>query len=226
MMESIHDLKSLWKLVEETNAKHFPNNDLLPIVGGGREQNPDYMFVFINPTIRNISSHPDWQGPRFPFIGTKQVWRIFNRAGLLDIGILEKIEESSEWSLDFTLNVREFLQQKSFYFTNIVKWTGHNADLPKADMIKLFLPILEKEIEIVRPKFIITFGLIPFTNLTKETIKLGAYYSDSMKSGKLQTFDYIIGGTIYPVIPSYFPVGRGNPKRAVEILRMLPDTVD
>ena len=109
-----------------------------------------------------------------------------------------------------------YLVKRSFYFTNLVKWTGHDATLPDKKKIELYLPLLEKEIELVRPKYIVTFGLMPFTSLVKEKIKLSEYY-DEVMSSELRFYRY----ESVPVIPCYFPVGRGNPKRAVEMLRKI-----
>ncbi len=218
-MLQITSLEQLWSHVNELNKKYFPNNNLMPILGNGKTLKPKVMFVFINPTKRNISSDPQWKGPRFPFIGTKQIWRIFHRAGLFDDELMNKINISSDWSLDFTNNVLRFLQQKEFYITNIVKWTGHDATLPDSEKINIFLPTLEKEIELVKPEYIVTFGLIPFERLVKQKIKLRDYYSKVINNKKLRFYSFKSS----KIIPCYFPVGRGDPKKAVEILKLVND---
>lgn len=214
-------LDALWNVVEDLNDKHFPDNGLKPILGNGKEFRPKLMFVFINPTHANISSGQDWKGPRFPFIGTKPLWRILHQAGMFDDELMEEINNSKNWSLEFTNTVLNFLKSKSFYFTNIVKWTGSDATLPNSEKIKLFLPILEREIEIVQPQYIVTLGLIPFENLTKHKIRLIDYYSEILKNRKFRFFDIKCGNFKTKVIPCYFPVGRGDPKKAVEILKLV-----
>ncbi|MBI4145144.1 hypothetical protein HY493_02980 [Candidatus Woesearchaeota archaeon] len=221
MVDDCKSLDELWVQVRELNKRYFPDNSLAPIVGDGKTQKPKVMFVFINPTSRNISSDPSWQGPRFPFIGTKQVWRVFNKAGLFDDRLLAQINRQPTWSLVFTNHVLRFLRQNGLYFTNIVKWTGHDAALPDAEKVKLFLPILEKEIALVKPETIVTFGLIPFEKLTRQKIKLNDYYSEAMRTRRLKTYELKIGSQPAEVIPCYFPIGRGNPKRAVELLNLL-----
>jgi DNA polymerase len=84
-------LEELWDIVDELSKQHFPENSLKPILGNGRTVRPKVMFVFINPTHANISSDKNWQGPRFPFIGTKPIWRIFHRARLFDSALIEKV---------------------------------------------------------------------------------------------------------------------------------------
>src|SRR3989344_3539313 len=172
MYQNYQTLDKLWDVVEDLNHKHFPENSLKPILGNGKTFRPKVMFVFINPTHANISSDKNWQGPRFPFIGTKPIWRILHRAGMFDDELIEKINNSKYWSLEFTNIVLNFLKSKSFYFTNIVKWTGYDATLPNSEKIKLFLPILEREIQIVQPRYIVTFGHIPFENMAHRKIKL------------------------------------------------------
>ncbi|MFH1210695.1 MAG: uracil-DNA glycosylase family protein [archaeon] len=225
MVQGVKNLDQLWGYVHDLNKKHFPGNDLMPVLGGGMVTNPKVMFVFINPTHLNISSGRGWDGPRFPFIGTKPVWRVFHRAGMFDDRLIDRINASKSWSLEFTGDVLDFLKSKSFYLTNVVKWTGHDSTLPDSKKIKLFLPVLEKEIEIVQPKYIVTFGLIPFENIAKQKIKLDDYYSGVMKNQKLSFFEVQFGDFKTKVIPCYFPVGRGNPKRAVEILKLVNASV-
>ena len=221
MVPNCQTLEELWKVVDDVNKKHFPENSLKPIVGNGKIFHPKVMFVFINPTHVNISSDSNWAGPRFPFIGTKAVWRVFHRAGLFDDELIDSINNSKSWSLELTNKVLDFLKSKSFYFTNIVKWTGSDASLPDSEKIELFLPVLEKEIEIVQPEYIVAFGLIPFENMAKQKIKLQDYYSSVMQDKKLRFFGTSAGQV--KIIPCYFPIGRGNPKRAVEILRLIND---
>jgi len=221
MSHTCSALERLWTEVAMLNKQHFPHNSLMPILGGGKTSKPKVMFVFINPTARNQSAHPDWNGPRFPFIGTRGIWRIFHRAGLFDDELLQYINTNPTWSVAFTHRVLSFLQARGFYLTNIVKWTGADAALPDARKLELFLPLLKKEIEIVQPERIVTFGLIPFTALTKQKLKLSEYYDEAMRQKQLKSYDLTIGSTASKVIPCYFPVGRGDPRKAVEILKLI-----
>jgi DNA polymerase len=221
MLEECTNLEQLWSYVNEVNEKHFPENNLMPILGNGKTDRPKVMFVFINPTIRNISSDRSWKGPRFPFIGTKQVWRVFHKAGLFDGGLLDEINTNSSWSIDFTNKVLQHLKGREFYFTNIVKWTGHDAALPEKEKIKLFLPLLKKEIEIVKPLYIVAFGLIPFENISGRKIKLSGYYKAVIKDQKLKAYSLRVNAFETKIIPCYFPIGRGNPKAAVGLLKLI-----
>jgi uracil-DNA glycosylase len=221
MIDHLSSLEELWQYTTKINEKYFPQNMLMPIFGGGQTVNPKVMFLFINPTVKNISSNPSWNGPRWPFLGTKHIWRIFHRAEMFDEQLLQQIETSKSWSVEFAQEVYDYLAKRGFYFTNIVKWTGHNADLPDTEKTKLFLPILQREIEIVKPSYIVTFGLIPFTHLMGQKIKLEDYYRKVMQTGRLITYSSLVNSTSFSVIPCYFPVGRGDPKRAVDILKLV-----
>jgi len=212
-------LKELWKKVDKLSER-FPS-DYNPILGNGKCHRPEFMLVFINPTKANISSHAGWKGFRAPFIGTKPVWRVLHKAGWFNSQLMKVIEASSVWSPRFAKIIYDSLARRGLYLTNIVKWTGETAELPNAEKIKAYLPLLKKEIEIVNPKYIITMGLIPFEHLTGQKIKLRDYYKEVMKKKKLKTYDLKIDSKTYKVIPCYFPVGRGDPKKAAEILKLL-----
>ena len=113
-----------------------------------------------------------------------------------------------------------FLRERGIYLTNLVKWTGPDGSLPDRDKIGLFLPLMVREIEIVSPKYVVTFGSLPFKYLTGQVIKLKDHYNQVVRQG-LQSEEVQIGSAKTRIIPCYFPVGRGNPRRAVEILKLV-----
>ena len=57
--------------------------ELTSIYNGGCTDNPDICFVFMNPTGRNIASCPQWKGRRSPWIGTKNIWKLFYNVNLI-----------------------------------------------------------------------------------------------------------------------------------------------
>ncbi len=85
----------------------------------------------------------------------------------------------------------------------------------------MFLPILLKEIEIVQPLCIVTFGGFPFFHLMGHRLKLNEHYRSINEKGTLEGFSLLVNSRSYRVVPCYFPVGRGSPARAEEILRRL-----
>ena len=55
----------------------YGSEELDSIYNGGCENSPDICFVFMNPTGRNIASSKDWTGRKSPWIGTKNIWKLF-----------------------------------------------------------------------------------------------------------------------------------------------------
>jgi uracil-DNA glycosylase len=49
-----------------------------------------------------------------------------------------------------------------------VKWAGLEAKLPEREKIKLYAPLLLRELEMVRPKRVIVFGQLTFNGLLRE----------------------------------------------------------
>jgi len=212
-------LDSLWLKIDDCKECRSKNNKLKHILGNGCTKNPKFCFIFINPTHRNISSKPDYKGPRSPFLGTKEVWKVFVNSKLLNKSFLEKTKEWNKETIDYVLNE---LKNKRYYMTNIVKCTRPNADLPKSKEVNEKLEILKEEISIVDPELIVTFGIIPFKAITGISLKLKDHLEKQNKSKSLILYDSIeINNKRYKVFPCYFPVGRGNPKKAAEILNYL-----
>ena len=60
------------RLQQEYGAKALKS-----IYNGGCTKNPDICFVFMNPTGRNIASLKSWKGIKAPWIGTKNIWKLF-----------------------------------------------------------------------------------------------------------------------------------------------------
>ena len=65
--------------------------ELTAIYNGVCSNNPDICFVFMNPTGSNVASSLTWKGRRSPWLGTKNIWKLFYKVGLLDEEIYEAI---------------------------------------------------------------------------------------------------------------------------------------
>jgi len=77
------NLRDLNKEYDKLQIK-YGAEELDSIYNGGCEINPNLCFVFMNPTGRNIASSKDWKGLKSPWIGTKNIWDLFNALDLLD----------------------------------------------------------------------------------------------------------------------------------------------
>jgi len=184
---------------------------LLPIPAGGCLKRPDIVLVFINPTARNISSKKSWKGPRFPFVGTNQVWRVLSNAGLVS-GDFSQIRKG-DWTVGFARGLERTLKKRKIALTNLCKETKPDGRNPGKEEIERGKKKLFREIGRMRPRAIIAMGLIPFEAIAGKKIKL--------KESAGKSFPAEILGRQYNVRPCYFPVGRGNPKKAEETLKLI-----
>lgn len=215
------NLSELRKIIYMTNEKYFPVDDLHPVPGDGKTLYPKIMGIFINPIARNISSHSEWSGPRYPFVGIKSFWRVFHMAGILDTAVMELIEGFRLWDDYLATLVLGALDKEGVYLTNLVKRAYHGPQLPDQRAVQVFLPLLMKEIELVCPQCIVSFGRFTFFQLTRMKLKLDEYYHAIDTMGSLECFNLTVNSRSYRVIPCYFPIGRGHQFRAAEILGRL-----
>ncbi|MBX4211237.1 MAG: hypothetical protein KW806_00330 [Candidatus Yanofskybacteria bacterium] len=202
-------LSTLYKKVDSCKFCKKLGNKLQHIYGYGT-QSPETMLVLINPTYRNLSSHPDYIGPRFPFIGVRQFWNVLGDGGLI---AKLQLPLRADWKPEHTKLLQTELEKNKLFLTNIVKCCYEHSAYPEKEVIADQLKLLAEEIRIVKPKRIIAFGTLVHKTLTGETIKLRDYLTSTQKSFE------IVSGLDVPVMPVYFPIGRGNPKKAAEILR-------
>ncbi len=184
---------------------------LSSIYGAGCINNPEIMFIFMNPTGRNISSTSSWKGLRAPWIGTKQVWDIFVNLGLLQSKIYLKIKslKSEEWDYDFANEVYTDIQNHSVFITNLGKCTQVDARPLSNSVFKEYLNLMYKEIEIVNPKKIVTFGNQVSSILLNKTISVSNYVDDQKE---------MLNG--YKIYPTYYPVGQGRRNMPLAVKRI------
>ena len=60
------------------------------------------MFVFTNPTDRNITSSKNWKGLKSPWIGAKNIWNLFVNLDLIGSEIYNKVKsvENINWIIE------------------------------------------------------------------------------------------------------------------------------
>lgn len=107
----------------------YGDRSLKPIYGAGCLKNPKVMFIFMNPTAKNISAHKSWKGLRAPWLGTKNVWNIFHELKLLSGASFKKIQKMGpgEWTIDFASSIYSELKNKKVFITNLAKCTQLDA---------------------------------------------------------------------------------------------------
>lgn len=178
------------------------------------------MFVFINPTVRNISAHADWPGPRFPFAGKPKLWHILADAGFVGADLPQRIRTLGPTPAMVEMLVAE-AQHQQVYLTNAVKCVDDGSSLPPAARVSASWPLLQQEINFVQPRLIVAFGLIAFGVLTGRQVRLADQRWDA-EQGRINLFSSRqIGDQTFPVFPCYFPTGRGNPVAATRMLTAL-----
>lgn len=210
-------------MLEELNKEYdklqlkYGAKELHSIYNGGCTSHPDIFFVFMNPTGRNIASLSNWKGIHSPWIGTKNIWPLFYNIGLLDENIYLEIKrrKGKEWDEDFALEVYNNVKQHKFFITNLGKCTQIDARALPDEVYKKYLNLLIKEIDIVKPKKIITFGNQVSSILLNQKI--------SVSICRKKKFPLIVNNQKYDVYPVYYPVGNGifNMDKAIEDLKWI-----
>ena len=199
--ERVWFLRDLNRKIDNCPFCKAKGNKLQHILGGGAIDNPDYFFVLINPTYRNITSDPNHRGLRIPFMGVSNFWRVLVESGFLPKKIYSTTEKGI-WDQNDILTVANALKEAGLYLTNLVKCCSKDAAPPSVAAIKSHTQILKEEIWITDPKLIITFGLLPFQALVGRSIKLSAHLK-SARVGNINVFKTIpIGRVTYKVFPT------------------------
>lgn len=200
--------------------KIYGDPTLHSIYNGGCEENPNICFVFMNPTGRNIASLPGWPGPYHPWLGTKNIWDLFYSVNLLEEDIYNSIKsiKGSEWTPEFSKQVYENITNHKVFITNLGKCTQIDARPLKDSYFKDYLPLLEKEIKIIKPKVVILFGNQVSSIFLNDKI--------SVSQTRKQYFDKKIGKETYKCFPVFYPVGNGrfNIDKSIEDIKYIIET--
>ena len=209
-------LESLNKKYDKLQKK-YGAKELDSIYNGGCTDNPDICFVFMNPTGRNIASNKEWEGLKAPWIGTKNIWDLFFKIGLLEENIYKKIKrlKSREWTPKFATEVYNSVKKHKYFITNLGKCTQLDAR-PLPDSVYLeYLELLKKEISIVQPKIIILFGNQVSSIVLNKKI--------SVSQVRKTCFEEVIDGKKYKFYSVYYPVGNGrfNIDKSIEDIKWI-----
>ena len=201
----------------EKMQANFGDNNLHCIVGGGCTTNPNVCMVFMNPTAKNIASSKIWTGPRWPWLGTKDVWKFLNKLQLISDKLLTQINsiKPSEWSIDFCNQVYEEVENNGLYITNLAKCTLPDARQISDAVFKEYVELFKKEIDAINPKVIILFGNQVSSVVLRQKI--------SVSTCRLKPFELKTHTRTYPCYCVYYPVGNGrfNQDKAIEDLTQI-----
>lgn len=209
----ISDLKEKYDRLQ----KKYGAKELDSIYNGGCEENPDICFVFMNPTGRNITSSKKWEGRKSPWLGTKNIWGLFHEINVISSSTYQKIQElkPKDWTYEFCDELYTEIASNKVFITNLGKCTQVDARPLPDSVLKSYLKLLYTEIDIIKPKIIITFGNQVSSIVLNKKISV----SETRKT----EFELKIKGNKYKVYPVYYPVGNGrfNMPKAIEDLKYI-----
>ena len=213
-------LEELTKKYNKMQTKYGDKN-LDAITFGGLSSNPDICFVFMNPTSKNIASSKEWNGPKSPWIGTKNIWDLFVATNLFDINIYNEIKskKANEWNKEFADKVYDEVKKNKLFITNLGKCTQVDARPIQNSVYEKYLSLLEREIEIVDPKVIVLFGNQVSTVFLKEKI--------SVSQCRKIEFIKNINGKEYKCYAIFYPIGNGrfNINKSIEDILWIKENV-
>jgi len=195
-------IKTLFKQFDKLQRIHGDKN-LYAVYGAGEIHNPQICLIFMNPTGKNISSSKQWTGLKAPWISTKNIWKMFFQLGLFKEDFYNKIKtkKPEDWCYKFADEVYKKVKDNSIYITNLAKATQTDARPLKNEVFREYLNLLKKEINIINPQIIITFGNQVSSIILNKNIKISDYRK---KHENLK-----IGNKNYKIFPVYYPVGQG-----------------
>ena len=210
---TLDDLKKEYdKLQVKYGAKELDS-----IYNGGCDKNPDICFVFMNPTGKNIASDKNWMGRKSPWLGTKNIWKLFYQVNLLSDNTYNQIlsKKPKEWDYDFCDYVYEEVYNNHIFITNLGKCTQIDARPLADNVLEKYLDLLFKEIDIIQPKVIITFGNQVSSIILNKKI--------AVSENRKISHNLEINKKIYKVYPVYYPVGNGifNIDKSIEDIKWI-----
>ena len=183
--------------------KKYGAKELDSIYNGGCVNNPDICFVFMNPTGRNVASLKSWKGRKSPWIGTKNIWKLFYNINLINEELLNEInsKKPNDWNYEFADKVYEEIENNKYFITNLGKCTQIDARPLPDSVLANYKKLLFKEIEIIEPKIIITFGNQVSSIILDKKI--------SVSESRKKYYEIDINKKNYKVFPVYYPIGNG-----------------
>lgn len=204
----------LHKEIDQLQQKHGSNR-LSSIYGAGCIRRPKAVFIFMNPTGRNISASIEWSGLRAPWLGTKNIWRLLHELRLLSDANYKLTQTllPSEWTEYFSKTLYGELAKNKVYITNLAKCTQEDARRIPNKVFQQYLTNTKKELSFLRPQKIISFGNQVSSILLGKSIKVSKYRGTQSENLQIEKVTY----KIYPV---YYPVGQGQRNMLLAIKRL------
>lgn len=203
--------------VYDTLQKKYGDKNLNSVYGGGCNKNPKVCFVFMNPTAKNIATAKSWKGVRYQWLGTKPIWKFFNKLGLISDELNNEIQnkKAADWTNEFCIEVYNEVKNNKFYITNLAKCTQADARHLSDSVFLEYKKYLLLELEQVNPKKIVFFGNQVSSIMLNQNI--------SVSNCRNQKFNLEINNKNFDCYAVYYPVGNGffNVDKAIEDLNKI-----
>lgn len=207
----------LQKLFEKFDnlQKKFWDQRLNSIYGAWCTKKPDLFLIFMNPTGKNIASDKNRSWLQAPRLGTKNIWKLFSKIGLISESIFDKIYwmKTIDRKPDFCLDIYTWLAKDKIYITNLAKCTQMDARHLHDNVFKEYLELIYQEIEIINPRKIICFGNQVSSILLGKNIKVSDYQKYEYEKLKIKN-------KTYKIYPSFYPVWQGMRNMDKAIMRI------
>ena len=195
----------------------YGDRDSLPVYGAGCISRPRMVLIFINPTARNISSRPSWSGMRAPWLGTKNIWKLFFRLKLIGPEDFRHTQTlpSDGWPEAFARRLYRRISENGVYVTNLAKCTQIDARPLPDKIFRAYMESMHREIISLHPDKIIAFGGQVSSLILGKKIKV------STLAGSVE--DLVIDNIHFAFHPVWYPVGQGmrNMDKSFKLLRRL-----
>jgi DNA polymerase len=166
----------------------------------------------MNPTARNVSAAKGWKGLRAPWLGTKNVWKLFALIGIISDKLNKEIQSKKpdKWNPEFSGKVYKEVKKNRCFITNLAKCTKKDAAHLPDSVFKGYRGLMLEEIRLLDPKIIISFGNQVSSILLDKSI--------NVSKERKKSHDLAIKDKRYNVYPVYYPVGQGmrNMGKAIE----------
>ena len=203
--------------VYDTLQKKYGDKNLNSVYGGGCIKSPKVCFVFMNPTAKNIATAKSWKGVRYQWLGTKPIWKFFNKLGLISDELNNEIQnkKAADWTNEFCIEVYNEVKNNKFYITNLAKCTQADARHLSDSVFLEYKKYLLLELEQVNPKKIVFFGNQVSSIMLNQNI--------SVSNCRNQKFNLEINNKNFDCYAVYYPVGNGffNVDKAIEGLNKI-----
>lgn len=126
-------------------------------------------------------------------------------------------KKAKEWDYEFSDYVYDEVSNNKVFITNLGKCTQIDARPLPNDVLKKYLDLLFREIDITKPKVIITFGNQVSSIVLDKKI--------SVSENRKKCHELEINEKKYKVYAVYYPVGNGifNMDKAIEDINWIID---